>query len=92
MADYLLFGTVFPSQSKPAGTPAQGVDRLREAVQASRIPVLAIGGIDPARAGQCLAAGAAGVAGIGVFLPEGCALGAMGIRRAAEALRAAMAG
>lgn len=86
-ADYLIFGTVFPSASKGPGVPGQGLGALTAAVRASSVPVLAIGGIDPLRAGQCLAAGAAGVAAIGLFLPAGRATGALGIVRAAEALR-----
>jgi thiamine-phosphate pyrophosphorylase len=89
-ADYLLFGTVFPSASKGAGAPVAGVPALRDAVAASgATPVLAIGGITPAAVAACRAAGAAGVAAIGVFLPPGAAPGAMGPAAAARALRAA---
>jgi len=88
-ADYLLFGTVFPSASKPAGAPVAGLGALSEVAAAVARPVIAIGGIDPARARACAAAGAAGVAGIGVFLPEGRAPGSLGPARAAVALRAA---
>jgi thiamine-phosphate pyrophosphorylase len=91
-ADYLLFGTMFAGGSKPEGSPVQGLDRLARVVAVSTVPVVAIGGIDPARAGSCVAAGAAGVAGIGVFLPEGRAPGALGPARATIALRAAIAG
>jgi thiamine-phosphate pyrophosphorylase len=91
-ADYLLFGTMFAGGSKPQGSPVQGLDRLARAVAMSEAPIVAIGGIDPARAGQCVAAGAAGVAGIGIFLPEGRAPGALGPARAAAALRSAIAG
>jgi thiamine-phosphate pyrophosphorylase len=69
-ADYVLFGTVFPSDSKP-GVDGAGVARLQEAAAASHDPVIAIGGITPERAAQARAAGAAGVAAIGVFLPPG---------------------
>lgn len=85
-ADYLIFGTVFPSASKPEGAGVQGVNALSAAVRAAKPPVLAVGGIDPARARQCLAAGAAGIAAIGLFLPPGTAPGAMGIRPAVDAL------
>jgi thiamine-phosphate diphosphorylase len=88
-ADYLLYGTVFDTGSKP-GAAARGVEALREAVAASPAPVIAIGGIDAARAARCAAAGAAGVAAIGLFLPEGCAPGALGAARAVAALRAAL--
>ena len=88
-ADYLLFGTVFPTASKLAEAPTQGLDGLAEAVRATGRPVLAIGGITPARAAACAAAGAAGVAGISLFLPEGRAPGSLGILHAVGELRAA---
>lgn len=73
-ADYVLFGPVFPTASKP-GVPAAGVDRLREAVRKSRQPVIAIGGINPENAGDCIAAGAAGIAAIGLFATPATAAG-----------------
>jgi thiamine monophosphate synthase len=87
-ADYVLFGTVFPGGSKPADAPRQGLDALAETVERSRVPVIAIGGITPERARACASVGAAGVAGIGIFLPEGAMPGAMGPQRAVAALRA----
>jgi thiamine-phosphate diphosphorylase len=87
-ADYLIFGTLFPTRSKPAGAPVHGLDDLGAAVKAAGVPVLAVGGIDPARAAACRHAGAAGIAAIGVFLPPGRAPQAVGIPRAVEALRA----
>jgi len=65
--DYLTFGTVFPSLTKPAEHPAVGTDALREVCSAVSLPVLAIGGVTEARAGEIAAAGAAGVAAIGLF-------------------------
>jgi len=88
--DYLMFGTVFPTTSKPAGSPVAGVDALRAAAAGSAAPVLAIGGITIETAGDCIRAGAAGVAGIGVFLPAGAAPGAVGPARAVRELRAAI--
>jgi thiamine-phosphate pyrophosphorylase len=88
--DYLMLGTMFPSASKPAGAPVQGLDVLTRATAATPVPVIAIGGIDPDRARECAAAGAAGVAGISVFLPEGRAAGALGPARATVALRSAL--
>jgi thiamine-phosphate pyrophosphorylase len=87
-ADYLIFGTVFPSASKGGGAPAQGIAALTAAVQAAAPPVLAIGGVTIDRAVECAAAGAAGIAAIGLFLPEGQAPEALGAARAVRALRA----
>lgn len=41
---YVGFGPVFASGTKPHG-PALGIERLADAVQASRAPIVAIGGI-----------------------------------------------
>jgi thiazole tautomerase (transcriptional regulator TenI) len=59
-ADYVLFGHVFPSQSKPGKTP-QGLEELSRLSQLD-IPVIAIGGITAENAGQVLNAGAKGIA------------------------------
>jgi thiamine-phosphate diphosphorylase len=61
--DYLMFGTVFPSPSKP-GAPAVGLDALRMAVEGTAVPVLAIGGVDASNAAEVGATGAAGLAAI----------------------------
>jgi thiamine-phosphate pyrophosphorylase len=88
-ASYFLFGTVFPTGSKEPPAPAQGLEALTAAVRTTDRPVLAIGGITPARAAGCFRAGAAGVAAISLFLPEGHAPGSLGIIRAVAELRAA---
>jgi thiamine-phosphate pyrophosphorylase len=67
--DYLIAGTVFPSLSKARGATPLGIDGLRAIVRASCAPVLAIGGVTADRFDEIAAAGAAGVAGIGLFLP-----------------------
>jgi thiamine-phosphate pyrophosphorylase len=64
--DYLVFGPVFETVSKPGERP-QGIDALREAASAVSLPVLAIGGITPERFAGVARAGAAGVAAIGAF-------------------------
>lgn len=68
--DFLLFGTVFPSPGKPAGHPVAGVDALRATCARSRVPVLAIGGIDETNARAVAATGAAGIAAVGIFMAD----------------------
>ena len=70
-ADYLIAGTVFPSASKRTGSASAellGIDGLGAIVSASDVPVLAIGGITSDRIAPVLAAGAAGIAAIGLFI------------------------
>lgn len=59
-ADYLGFGPVFATQSKPGAVlpPPHGIEGLRRAVQRSRVPVVAIGGITAGNAGEVAATGA----------------------------------
>lgn len=68
--DLLLFGTVFASAGKPAGHHVAGLDALRAACAGARVPVLAIGGVDPANAPAAAAAGAKGVAAVGFFMAD----------------------
>jgi thiamine monophosphate synthase len=65
--DYITFGTVFTSAGKPSGHPVAGIAALREVCAGVRIPVLAIGGMTVERAATVSAAGAAGLAAIGLF-------------------------
>lgn len=61
-ADYLGTGAVYATSSKAdAGAPI-GVAGLAAVVAATRLPVVAIGGIGIANAAPCIAAGACGVA------------------------------
>ena len=62
-ASYLYLGTVFSSASKPGVSPC-GVDLLAKTCESVDIPVVAIGGIDPANAGRVAGAGASGAAAI----------------------------
>ncbi len=66
-ADYVAFGSVFPSPVKPHA-PRAGPELLRQAHAELAIPVCAIGGITPANARGVIEAGADMVAVIhGVF-------------------------
>jgi thiamine-phosphate pyrophosphorylase len=66
-ADFVVFAPVFEKTKKDAPEiQAQGLDALRAAC-AAKIPVLALGGVTLENAASCLAAGAAGIAGIRLF-------------------------
>jgi thiamine-phosphate diphosphorylase len=64
--DYLMFGTVFDSSSKP-GREAAGLATLAAVADATTLPVIAVGGVTVARAGEAVRAGASGIAAIGMF-------------------------
>lgn len=57
-ADYVAFGAIYPTGTKPGGRAPQGLDRLREARAAANVPLVAIGGITAETAGPVVAAGA----------------------------------
>jgi thiamine-phosphate pyrophosphorylase len=61
-ADYIAFGPVFPTASKQNPDPVVGLDGLRAARQATRKPLVAIGGITLENAKRVLEAGADSVA------------------------------
>ncbi|MEQ9557567.1 MAG: thiamine phosphate synthase [Rhodospirillales bacterium] len=65
-ADLILLSPVFPTASHP-GRPALGVRRLAALCHSAAVPVLALGGTTPETLRRVLAAGAAGVAGIGAL-------------------------
>lgn len=60
-ADFVLAGHIFDTDSK-AGTPGRGLDWLAEIVVATRLPVIAIGGMNVERIPAVLATGAHGIA------------------------------
>lgn len=66
-AAYIFFGPVFDTPSKRGMGEPQGVARLAEICHGVAIPVLAIGGVSEENAGECMRAGAAGIAAIRMF-------------------------
>lgn len=66
-ADYLVAGTVFPTSSKPGLTELLGLEGLSAVAVAVQAPVLAIGGMSLDRVADVSAAGARGMAAIGLF-------------------------
>jgi thiamine-phosphate diphosphorylase len=69
-ADYLVFGSLFATRSKP-GTRPVGLGALESAVRRARAPVLGIGGVNRAYLSAIAATGAAGIAAVDLFLPSG---------------------
>jgi len=66
-AAYIFFGPVFDTPSKRGMGEPQGVARLEEICRSVAIRVLAIGGVNEQNAGDCIRAGAAGIAAIRLF-------------------------
>jgi thiamine-phosphate pyrophosphorylase len=65
--DYLTVSPVYPTASKPGYGPALGVTGAAEL--RPPVPWLALGGVDtPARAAECAAGGAAGIAVMGAVM------------------------
>lgn len=60
--DYLAIGPVFSSGTKPGANPEVGLQAFQEMAAGSRLPVVAIGGIDLTRARSLWSAGADSVA------------------------------
>ncbi|HKS96069.1 MAG TPA: thiamine phosphate synthase [Terriglobia bacterium] len=67
-ADYVAFGPIFATSSKERPDAVVGLDGLRRARQATRKPLVAIGGITLANAAAVIEAGADSVAVIGDLL------------------------
>jgi thiamine-phosphate pyrophosphorylase len=83
-ADIVQLGTVFETASKPGREPI-GLEGVRAVCGAVRVPVIGIGGITPANAGDVVRAGAAGVAVIGaIFDADDARAAAAELRRAID--------
>jgi thiamine-phosphate pyrophosphorylase len=61
-ADFITFSPIYETPSKAGYGPPQGLDPLKQVVQAVHLPVLALGGIKLHRVSECLEQGAFGVA------------------------------
>jgi thiamine-phosphate pyrophosphorylase len=66
--DYIIFGPVFRTQSKLKYGKPKGLKVLERVCSMLKIPVFAIGGINPDRAKKCFEAGAQGAAVIGAVM------------------------
>ncbi len=60
--DYIGAGPVYATDTKPDAGNVIGISGLKDIISRVSLPVVAIGGINADRAGECLDAGAAGVA------------------------------
>jgi len=60
--DYIGLGPVYPTTSKADAGPAGGLDLLRRVSREFGLPVIAIGGVNAARAAEVMGAGAHGMA------------------------------
>jgi thiamine-phosphate pyrophosphorylase len=87
-ADYLGV-TVWTTATKPEAAPL-GLEGLRAVVEATSLPVVAIGGIDADNASQALEAGAVGIAVVSAVGAASDPVAAT--QRLVEAVRAAEAG
>ena len=64
--DYLVFGTIFTTSSKP-GRPAAGIATLNAVCAATTLPVLAVGGVTTGTVAEVARSGASGIAAISLF-------------------------
>ena len=65
--DYIVLGTIFPTDSKPGVEPG-GIHRIKNVCAKVECPILAIGGIRPENINSVIAAGAYGAAISGAIL------------------------
>lgn len=67
-ADYIGCGAVYGTTTKDVGDEAIGLDALDRVARAVDLPVVAIGGVTPERAGEVARTAAAGAAVIGAVM------------------------
>lgn len=70
-ADYVTVSPIFETASKPGYGPALGLEILEEFCGALDTPVVALGGITPDNANDCIRAGAAAIAVMGEIMRAG---------------------
>jgi thiamine-phosphate pyrophosphorylase len=66
--DYIMFGPVYRTASKTGYGKPKGISGLKRVCEAVKVPVFAVGGITPERAGSCVKAGAYGTAVISAVM------------------------
>ena len=64
---FVTFGPVYETPSKLQFGPPVGMQSLQEACRLSKVPVIALGGINEQNFSECLRRGASGIAGISMF-------------------------
>lgn len=77
-ADHVAFGAIYATGTKGVGRPPQGVDRMRQAKEMTRLPLVAIGGINAENVAPVVEAGADAI----------CVTAAVGLAPDAEAAAA----
>ena len=66
--DYVTLSPVFETSSKPGYGPGLRLVGLSRSSASASMPVYALGGVTPANAGECIGAGATGVAVMGAVM------------------------
>ena len=60
-ADHVAFGSIYQTSTKSVGRPPQGVERLRQAREVTKVPLVAIGGINAENVAPVVEAGAGAI-------------------------------
>ncbi len=66
--DYIGYGPIFPTPTKAKPDPAVGLSNIRQVVEISPIPVVAIGGIDETNAEEVIYKGAQNICLVRYFM------------------------